>query len=111
MELPTLRGDRVRLRPFQGADVVVLKEASLDSLIPKITTVPSFYSDAAALAYIERQHDRHRTGEGFSFAICSDDYSHAVGQIGVWIADLAKGRATAGYWLGHRLEVRSTVER
>jgi [ribosomal protein S5]-alanine N-acetyltransferase len=100
IELPTLRAGRITLRPFEAADVVVLEEASADSLIPKITTVPSVYSDAAALAYIERQHDRHRTGEGFSFAICSDDYPHAVGQIGVWIADLAKGRATVGYWLG-----------
>ena len=100
IEFPTLRSDGITLRPFVAEDVVVLKEASADALIPKITTVPSVYSDAAALAFIERQHDRHRTGEGYSFAICSDDYPHAVGQIGVWVADLAKGRATVGYWLG-----------
>ena len=50
IELPSLRAGRITLRPFEAADVVVLEEASADSLIPKITTVPSVYSDAAALA-------------------------------------------------------------
>ena len=74
--------------------------ASKDALIPKITTVPTVDSEQDALAYIDRQHSRVKSGEGFSFAICTPDGTRAVGQIGVWIADLSKGRATVGYWVG-----------
>jgi [ribosomal protein S5]-alanine N-acetyltransferase len=98
-ELPTLRGESPLLRAFVPADIGVLQEVARDPLIPKITTVPAPYDEATALGYIERQHDRLRTGEGYSFAISPGDQEHAVGQIGVWVADLSKGRATVGYWI------------
>jgi [ribosomal protein S5]-alanine N-acetyltransferase len=98
-ELPVLRGNAVLLRQFVPTDAAILEEVALDPLIPKITTVPAVYSEASALAYIERQHHRLISGEGYSFAICRGPGHHAVGQIGVWLADLAKGRATVGYWV------------
>jgi [ribosomal protein S5]-alanine N-acetyltransferase len=99
-ELPTLRAESVLLRPFSPSDTPIVREASKDTLIPKITTVPVVDSEMEALAYIGRQHDRFKSGLGFSFAICTGDGTQAVGQIGVWVADLAKGRATVGYWIG-----------
>jgi [ribosomal protein S5]-alanine N-acetyltransferase len=98
-ELPVLRGKAVLLRPFEASDAAILEEVATDPLIPKITTVPAVYSEDAALAYIERQHDRLRSGEGYSFAISLGEGAQAVGQIGVWVPDLAKGRATVGYWV------------
>jgi [ribosomal protein S5]-alanine N-acetyltransferase len=98
-ELPTLRGDSVLVRAFTHVDIGVLQEVAEDPIISKITTVPAIYDEATAIAYIERQHDRLRSGEGYSFAICRSDHEHAVGQIGIWLTDLAKGRATVGYWI------------
>jgi hypothetical protein len=40
-ELPTLYGEDVLLRPFSFSDTAIVKEASKDALIPKITTVPT----------------------------------------------------------------------
>jgi [ribosomal protein S5]-alanine N-acetyltransferase len=87
------------LRAFSPSDIPILEEAGADPLIPKITTVPATYSETSALAYIDRQHDRFRSGTGYSFAICVGE-SPAIGQICVWLAELAKGRATVGYWVG-----------
>jgi [ribosomal protein S5]-alanine N-acetyltransferase len=98
-EMPVLRGDGVVLRAFASADVTLLEEVAADPLIPKISTVPAVYSETSALEYIERQHHRFRSGQGYSFVICSDEHACAVGYLGVWIADLAKGRATVGYWV------------
>lgn len=96
--LPELHGDQVRLRAFRTSDVQVVLDASSDPLIPTITTVPSTRDPAAASTFIERQHERAATGEGYSFAI-ADDGDAAVGQIGLWLRDLDEGRATVGHWI------------
>jgi [ribosomal protein S5]-alanine N-acetyltransferase len=60
------------LRAFSPLDIPILEEAGADPSIPKITTVPATYIETAALAYIDGQHDRFRSGAGYSFAICVD---------------------------------------
>ena len=76
----------------------MIQEASGDDLIPTITSVPSDNSEAAALAFIERQHERLHTRTGYSFAI-DDENDVAVGQIGLWLEDENHGRASVGYWI------------
>jgi len=87
------------LRSFQAGDAHVVAEASSDSLIPLITTVPANYSDEEGLAFVNRQHHRRAAGEGWSLAIVHKDRQLAVGQIGLWISHLHKGRAEIGYWV------------
>lgn len=95
--VPRREGRDIVLRPFVRDDVELVIEASSDPLIPLITTVPSTPDHAAAAAFIERQHDRARSGAGYSFAIESS--GRAVGQIGLWLRDREYGRATIGYWI------------
>lgn len=76
----------------------MIQEASADDLIPTITTVPSHASGEAALAFIERQHERLQTRSGYSFAI-ADANDVAVGQIGLWLEHENHGRASIGYWI------------
>ncbi|MDH6238377.1 GNAT family N-acetyltransferase [Cryobacterium sp. CG_9.6] len=96
--LPLLMGRTVVLRSFQPNDAPMIQEASGDPLIPLITSVPSDNSVDAALAFIERQHQRLQVRAGYSFAI-ADENDRAVGQIGLWLRDEDYGRASVGYWI------------
>jgi len=99
LTLPTLLGDTVRLRAFSTADLPAVREAATDPLIPRITSVPPHGDDAACLAYIERQADRLRTGDGYAFAITERTSDVAVGHAYVGLRDLDHGRASIGYWV------------
>lgn len=100
-ELPPLEltGDGVRLRPFSMGDLALVEEASADSFIPLLTTVPSAYTSAGGEAFINRQLGRRTNGEGWSLAIHDERTDRAAGQIGLWVRNLARGRAEIGYWV------------
>jgi ribosomal-protein-alanine N-acetyltransferase len=89
----------VRLRPFEQRDVAVVEEAAGHDLIPKISTVPTHYTIEAGRAYIDRQRERLTSGAGWSLAIADVDTDTAMGQVGLWISQLSKGRAEIGYWV------------
>ena len=97
--MPRLTCPPVLLRPFADGDVDLVRSVADDPLIPLITTVPTSGTREEALAYIGRQHDRLREGQGYSFAIADAADSHAVGQIGLWTRDIDAGRAAIGYWV------------
>ena len=87
----------VVLRPFLETDVPMLIDLSSDPYVPLTGTLPPNADRAGALAYIERQHDRLETGTGYSFCVARSATAEAVGQAGLWLRELAQGRATAGY--------------
>lgn len=91
--MPTLTGDRVTLRPFLDTDVALVQSVAEDPLTPLITTVPASGTTEDAAAYIARQHDRIRSGSGYSFAIAANDHRQPVGRIGIWLANIDDGRA------------------
>lgn len=81
--LPRIEHPPVRLRAFAARDARLVASVADDPLIPLITTVPASGSSADIRAYVERQHDRLRTGQGYSFAVADAVTDEAVGQIGV----------------------------
>lgn len=87
------------LRPWELSDLPLVREAAADDYIPLITTIPSPYSDEAAEAFVRRQWDRAATGAGYPFVIARSRDRRPVGSIGLWLRDLAEGRASLGYWL------------
>ena len=87
------------MRPFRHEDLPLIEEASSDGLIPLITTVPSDWTPQAGEAFIDRQNSRLSEGEGWSLAIVERRSTRAIGQIGLWIPHLHKGRAEIGYWV------------
>ncbi|SEJ05604.1 Protein N-acetyltransferase, RimJ/RimL family [Deinococcus reticulitermitis] len=91
----TLTDPPLILRPFEARDVPAILDAATDPLIPLITSVPSPCDEVAALAFIERQHERLHTEVGWSLAITEG--GQALGQIGLWV--LPQKRASVGYWL------------
>jgi [ribosomal protein S5]-alanine N-acetyltransferase len=99
-EMPVLTRSPVLLRAFTADDLDLVRSVASDPVIPLITTVPTSGTVADALAFIDRQHERLASGAGYSFAICDEATGEAVGQIGLWLHDLASGRASTGYWIG-----------
>lgn len=87
----------VVLREFRAEDAPVVAELSADPCVPLISALPPHATPRQALDYIDRQRRRLAEGTGFSFAIAEAGTGRAVGQIGLWLASLRRGRATAGY--------------
>lgn len=89
----------VVLREFSAADLLTVQELSTDPYVPLIGSLPPNASRQQALDYIDRQRGRLAEGAGFSFAIAEAGTGRGVGGIGLWLADLEQGRATAGYFV------------
>lgn len=87
----------VILREFSDADLPMVQELSADPYVPLIGTLPPNATRQEALDYIDRQRGRLAEGIGFSFAIAEAGTGRGVGGIGLWLAGLDNGRATAGY--------------
>jgi [ribosomal protein S5]-alanine N-acetyltransferase len=87
----------VVLRAFSDRDVSMVRELATDSYVPLIGTLPANANRQEAQDWIERQRGRLAEGAGFSFAIAEAGTDRAIGGIGLWLAALAQGRATAGY--------------
>ena len=98
-EMPVLRRPPVVLRAFRAEDAALVQSVAGDPLIPLITSVPAGGGAGAARAYIERQHERLTSGAGYSFAITDAVTGEVAGQAGLWLRDLAEGRASTGYWI------------
>jgi [ribosomal protein S5]-alanine N-acetyltransferase len=105
-EMPVLENGAVVLRAFEDRDVSLVQSVADDDLIPLITTIPRDATRTAALAYIARQHDRLRSGAGYSFAIVDAYTGQAVGQIGLWLHSIHDGRASTGYWIASQYRRR-----
>lgn len=97
---PILDAAKYRLRPFEMKDAELVGEASVDPLIPLITTVPTSGTAADIHSFIDRQHQRLITRSGYSFVIADAGSDLAVGQIGLWLKNIEQGRASVGYWVG-----------
>lgn len=96
---PVLDAKPYLLRPFESTDIGVVREASRDPFIPLITTVPAGGSDEELSEFIHQQNQRAATGAGYSFAIAESQTNEAVGQIGLWLTNAGRGRASIGYWI------------
>jgi RimJ/RimL family protein N-acetyltransferase len=97
--VPRLAAGPYLLRAFEAADLALVEEAAADPYIPLVTTVPCPFTPEAGLAFIARQHVRARDGEGYSMVIVDRVGGRAVGSIGLWLRDVAAGRASLGYWV------------
>ncbi len=98
-DLPVLSSQDWILRAFNTNDVRLVREASVDPLIPLITSIPELYSEGAAREYIDRQNQRHISQKGYSFAIADRENDIAVGSVFVGLIADDRERATLGYWI------------
>jgi [ribosomal protein S5]-alanine N-acetyltransferase len=89
----------VILRHFSASDMPTVLELSTDPYVPQIGTLPANASEQEARAWINRQRHRLAEGIGYSFAIADASTDRCLGGIGLWLAGLTHGRASAGYFV------------
>jgi RimJ/RimL family protein N-acetyltransferase len=95
---PELDDAVVRLRSWSMGDLPIVQAASRELAIVETTTVPDEYTDAAGRAFVQRQWDRSRNGEGWSLAIADAGSGDAVGSLSARTRP-QPGVVGLGYWL------------
>lgn len=88
---------RIRLRTFTNLDAGMAMDLSQDPYVPTVGSLPPHATPVEALAWIERQRQRHVEGTGFSFSIAGLETDRSMGNIGLWLKELDTGRAQVGY--------------
>lgn len=96
---PTLRTERLILRPFSLADAEEVHEIVSDREIAYNTAhIPHPYPEGMALEWIDRITSRWDTGESAVFAATLPEHGKIVGAIGLEIEPHHR-RAELGYWV------------
>ena len=103
--------DGVLLRPFAAGDVAMLQDLATDPYVPLIGSLPADASEQEALDFVARQHSRWTTGVGYSFCVADLVDGRALGTAGLWLGDLAQGRASAGYTVAPGARRRGVASR
>jgi RimJ/RimL family protein N-acetyltransferase len=96
----TLEDEVVLLRPFETDDVPAIVAACRDPEIPRWTSVPSPYTEADALHWLESDEEEtlaivdRSTGELLG-SIGVRTFDDGVGEVGYWVKREARGRGVA----------------
>jgi ribosomal-protein-alanine N-acetyltransferase len=87
----------VLLREFTKDDLPMVLDLATDEYVQHIGSLPARAHVHEALDWLERNRGRWAEGAGFSFAVAELARDRAVGGAGLWLRELAAGRASAGY--------------
>jgi RimJ/RimL family protein N-acetyltransferase len=98
----TLEDDVVRLRTFEEGDVPAIVAACQDPEIPRWTAVPSPYTEADALAWLESDDEE-------TFAVVDSASGELLGSIGLFAR--GDGIAEVGYWVKREARGRGVATR
>ena len=103
-----LRTNGLFLRPWNLEDAPALVEACNDPEIERwLPVIPSPYSEADAVTFIDQSRESWETGDSFNFAILDAETGRlagsismrarrfSTGHIGYWVAREARGRGVA----------------
>lgn len=99
LELPTIMGVGVTLRPWQPTDAPALDHACGDQDIMRFTTVPGMYTEQGALDWIGRQRARGERGTAMVLAIVAPTGLRPIGMVGLFGLEQGDRTARLGYWL------------
>lgn len=100
-KIPTLYYGKVRLRKPADEDIVAIFDACQDPQIPRFTTVPSIYTMAHALDFVQRVDASLEVAREIPFIIeygVGDDATFA-GVISLHTINLNNHCAEIGYWM------------
>ena len=101
MPIPTLKTQRLVLRPFTTVDAPRVQQlAGAREIAATTTTIPHPYKDGLAEEWIATHGDRFEQGKGVTFAITLVQSGDLVGAISLMNISRDHGRAEMGYWIG-----------
>ena len=96
---PTLKTERLVLRPFAPADAPLVHILAGDKDVASTTRlIPHPYPDGLAESWIDSLPGKYERGDGVSFAITLKEGA-LIGSIGL-ILSLADHHGEMGYWIG-----------
>ncbi len=96
---PTLKTERLTLRPFSVSDSARVKELASDKLIADVTAnIPHPYPEDLAKEWIQTHPKRWDSEEFASFAITKSDSGLLIGAISLMHMDGIE--AELGFWIG-----------
>ncbi len=99
-QLPTLKTERLILRPFEMSDVTDVRLLAGDRAIADTTlNIPHPYEEGMAEQWIRTHQPRFEAGELVNFAITMRADGELVGAIGL-VIERRFDRAELGYWVG-----------
>jgi RimJ/RimL family protein N-acetyltransferase len=97
---PPLRAEGILLRPWSTADVPAIVAACQDPTIPAyMPHIPSPYSSADAISWLDSQEPNRRAGSRLELAIADAADERLLGAIGASNVDMTQLTASVGYWL------------
>ena len=95
---PALNDGVVGLRRWTVADLGCVRTASGDDRTHEATSLPERFTETDGRAWIRRQQERTRSGQGWSLAVGDGQTSEALGCVVLMLRPQA-GVAGVGYWL------------
>ena len=96
MQQPTLKTQRLTLRPFEQSDAQDVQHLAGDNLVAKTTAhIPHPYPDGAAEGWIALHRPSWEQQRTATFAICVQESSKLVGAIS--LMGIGAGSAELGY--------------
>jgi RimJ/RimL family protein N-acetyltransferase len=110
---PPLADEVVALRPWRADDAPVVV-AALDGdpeIARWLDQVPQPYGLDQAREYLAACRRGWEEGAGASFAVLDAAGDHALGSLGIRLADLPDGVAEAGYWTAREARGRGVATR
>ncbi len=98
--IPTLKTERLRLRPFEPGDAAEVQRLAGDrSLADTTLNIPHPYEDGMALAWISGHQPLFDEGKDVTFAITLNSDGSLIGAVS--LLGLVPGhQAELGYWIG-----------
>ena len=100
IRLPTLEGERVRLRQLDDADVHAVFAVFGDPVVARYWATPALVDETAAAELVEQTRVNFRARTGFRWAIATRDDDDVIGTCSLFHLDAANRRAEVGYALG-----------
>jgi RimJ/RimL family protein N-acetyltransferase len=94
-----LEGERVVLRDWRDEDAPALEPVCGEFDVCAFTSVPWEWSEAEALAWIERQRSKRAAGTVLALAIQGRDDDRALGNVNLAGFEEGAREAAVGYWL------------
>ena len=111
LTVPRLADDEIALRPPTPGDVDAITEACQDPEIPRWTRVPSPYTRAHAVEFVERSARTWEQGSDAPFVIVDAATGALLGAIGVHRFGGEDDGPEVGYWLEREARGRGVATR
>ena len=99
--LPSLRTERLRLRPFVAEDADAIHQlAGVRELADTAISIPHPFSLAAAKSWIAGLPHFFRTGTGVQFALALKSSTELIGSVALEAIDSQNAHAELTFWVG-----------